>query len=415
MGDFKSEYRRAVDRLEPDNRLLESLKADMKAAENAPPKPNFFVRYRWVFGSAAACLVMALAVGVFLTLGRMEEGSTGGGAMYNDGVADNAGAAMEIAQNQKPETSEISNMEPDMEMAADAADDAVDDSYKNAGYGAVVTTSTTAVEGMGDEPTEAAVVTTTTKMAGETIAEAENGTADIYQMLYAARAQIEELKALSYEELKALVTIEYNDGLTLEELDRFYYVDTLNLDGYYVFMRYDYNGVSCPVAAVFRWMSPEDKITSLRLYLGYDESDGYLDLRRMSPEDIEYYFGSYRYSYSFGGDDVDFDEEDLEQLTPITDEQFLELANKAGRGTPAFSDFEKLDIFFVGFSSDTYTFACTYRDAATEREYFLISHFPDKGYNTAPDYLILRRRRSEEELDLLNEHKMLDSFLGIRE
>lgn len=413
MGDFKSEYRRAVDRIEPDNRLLESLKADMKAAEEAPPKPNFFVRYRWVFGSAAACMVMALAVGVFLTLGKTAD-STGGGAMYIEGAADNAGAAMEVAQNQKPETSEIGDMEPDMEMAEDAADDAVDEGYKNGDYGAVVTTSATAAEGVAEEPTEAAaIVTTTTKMAGEAFAEAPDGTTDIYQMLYAARAQIEELTALSYEELKALVTIEYNDGLTLEELDRFYYVDALNFDGYYVFMRYDHNGVSCPVVAMFGWMSPEDKVMSMRLYLGYDDSDGYLDLRRMSPEDIEYYFRSYR--YSFDGDDVAFDEEDLEQLTPITDEQFLELANKAGRGTPAFSDFEKLDIFFVGFSSDTYTFVCTYRDAATEREYFLISHFPDKGYNTAPDYLILRRRRSEEELDLLNEHKMLDSFLGIRE
>ena len=410
MGDFKSEYRQAIDRLEPDNRLLESLKADMRAAEEAPPKPNFFVRYRWVFGSAAACLVMALAVGVFLTLGRLEEGSTGGGAMFNEGAADNAGAVMDIAQNQAPEPSEISNMEPDMEMAADAADDAVDEGYKSAGYGAVVTTTTTAKEGSADEPTEAAAVTTTTKMAGETVAEDNDQTTDIYQLLYAARAQIEELKALSYEELKSLVTIEYNDGLTLEELDRFYYVDTLNFDGYYVFMRYDYNGVSCPVVAVFGWMSPEDKITSLRLYLGYDDSDGYLDLRRMSPDDIEYYFRSYQ--YSFDGDYVDFDEEDLEQLTPITDEQFLELANKAGRGTPAFSDFEKLDIFFVGFSSDTYTFVCTYRDAATEREYFLISHFPDKGYNTAPDYLILRRRRSEEELDLLNRYRELDGFLA---
>ena len=72
MAEFKEEYKQAVDRLEPDSRLIESLKADMKAAVNTSPKPGFFVRYGWVLGSAAACLVVVLAVGVFLTLGKAE-------------------------------------------------------------------------------------------------------------------------------------------------------------------------------------------------------------------------------------------------------------------------------------------------------------------------------------------------------
>ena len=104
MSHFKSEYKAAVDRLEPSGRLLDGLKSDLKAAIDAPPKGNFFVRYRWAFGSAAACLAVALAVGVFLSIGRVSmESSIAGDA---DGAV-NGGIDIDMSGNMyAPEASD---------------------------------------------------------------------------------------------------------------------------------------------------------------------------------------------------------------------------------------------------------------------------------------------------------------------
>ena len=400
MGDFKNEYRQAIDRLEPDSRLIESLKADMKASKNAAPEPSFFVRYGWVFGSAAACLAVVLAVGIMLTLGNAEQLS-GGSSMTN-------GAALEGAEAEMVENAPFG-------VNGDIADNAGE---MDGDWGPVVfepeESNADYVRGepeAAEDATGNAVITSTTHPSSE------NFESSYYPMPYVEPQQVEALKPLSYEELKALMMTDRGESeLILSDFSMYDCIEVLGNDKYYLVLRFDYYVFTFPVVAAFQGMSPEDAIMSLCLYKDYNDLSAYINLRKISSlDDLEYYIYPSGYVYSFGDGDLYFEDKDLEQLTPITDEQFLELTNRAGRGTLAFSDFEKLDIFYVGLSSDTYTFVCTYREAATKREYFLISHFPDKGYNTAPDYLILRRRRSEEELDLLNEHKMLDSFLGIRE
>ena len=104
MSDFKSEYKRAMDGLEPDGKLLEALK-------NFPSRQNFFVRYRWVFGTAA-CVAVVLAAGMFLTVGNREERLYSGGASdysfeaanFNVGNDEDGGVADDIYKADDPET-----------------------------------------------------------------------------------------------------------------------------------------------------------------------------------------------------------------------------------------------------------------------------------------------------------------------
>lgn len=376
MSDFKNEYKQAVDGLEPDGRLLESL----KAAADAPPKPNFFVKYSWAFGSAAACLAVALAVGIMLSVGSREMAS--GGAMMNDNaVAETVGNAVYGING---------------DAADDEADGAMLEPEESAGSYAVTTYRTAAAE--DDMLTQDAEFSDVEK--------------DI-SMPDIEPQQVEALKPLSYEELKALMlTDQGGSGLILSDFALYDYIEVVDSNVYYLVLRYDSSGFTFPVVAAIQWFTPSDYVASLRLYQDYDDPSAYIDLRKVSPENLDGYFPWLGYTYYFDGDDVAFSEDDLEQLAPMTDDQFFELMNRADRGTLAFSDFEKLDIFYVEYSSYTYTFVCTYTDAATERGYFLISHFPDKGYSTAPDYLILRRRRSLKELDLLNERDMLGRFMA---
>ena len=414
MSDFKSEYKRAVDRLEPDGRLLESLKADMKAAKNAPPKPNFFVKYGWVFGSAAACLAVVLAVSVFFVLGKTEM-SSGGAAMPS--AADKVGAA-ELVQAPSMNGG-IYAPENDAEDAGDGrnADDenvvfepsdgeAPDDAYAD---------SAAPEQEAEDLTMTPAGTTRTSGEAFENTAEisADDDRTEYYAMPYIEPLQVGALKSLSYKELDALMVTDRSERqLTLSDFALYDYVEIIKDNVNYLVLRYDTFGFILPVVAAFEGMSPSDPIVSLRLYKDYEDPSAYIDLREISLENLEDYFPRWGYTYYFDGDDVAFNEDDLEQLTPMTDEQFFELANKAGRGTLTFSDFKELDIFYVGLSSYTYTFVCTYNYSATERGYFLISHFPDKGYNTAPDYLILVRRGSAKELDLLSEYDELGRFLA---
>lgn len=409
MSDFRNEYRRAVDRLEPDGRLLESLKADMKAAKNAPPKPNFFVRYGWVFGSAAACLAVVLAVSVFFVLGKTEMAS--GGAMMPS-AADNGGA-MEMVQapsyNDEDEPYGAVNDE-----GAKAEDNVLEPDGDAGAY--IVNTADAEPEAEKDLTEAPTGTTRTSEKAFENAAEiaADDEQTEDPPMPYFEPLQVGALKSLSYEELNALMTIDHSSErpLILSDFALYDYMPVIKDNVNYLVLRYNTFGLILPVVAAFEGMSPSDPIVSLRLYKGYEDPSAYIDLRKISLENLEDYFPRWGYTYYFDGDDVAFSEDDLEQLTPMTDVQFFELANKAGRGTLAFSDFEELDIFYVGFSSDTYTFVCTYNYSATERGYFLISHFPDKGYNTAPDHLILVRRGSTKELDLLSEYEELGRFMA---
>lgn len=403
MGDFKNEYRQAIDRLEPDGRLIESLKADMKASKNAAPEPSFFVRYGWAFGSAAACLVVALAVGVMLTLGNAEQLS-GGSSMANGAALE--GAAAEMVENAPfGVNGDIADNAGEMDgegfVGFEPSANDEDGWYNADGYGRGE------YETIEDTAGSAPVITTARPSS-------EGFKTNYYPMPYVEPQQVEALKPLSYEELKALMMTDRSESeLILSDFSMYDCIEVLGNDKYYLVLRFDYYVFTFPIVAAFQGMSPEDTIMSLCLYKDYNDLSAYINLREISSlDDLAYLIYPSGYVYSFGDDDLYFEDRDLEQLTPITDEQFLELTNRAGRGTLAFSDFEKLDIFYVGLSSDTYTFVCTYREAATEREYFLISHFPDKGHNTAPDYLILRRRNSLKEVDLLNDYDMLVRFLA---
>lgn len=406
MSEFKSRYKRAVDRLEPDSRLLESLKADMKAAAHAPPKPNFFVRYGWAFGSAAACLVVALAVGIMLSVGSREMAS--GGAMMNEAAYN--GAAPDMVENAPY------GMNGDIDdggadgAANDIADGIVDDGAvpepDEASSGAFTFNSTAGAEAAEDKSGS----DTDWRAPEEAFSDVQN---DI-PMPHIEPQQITALAPLSYQELEVLLMMDQiGSGLILSDFALYDYIEVFNSNVYYLVLRYDTSGFTFPVVAAFQWVTSSDTVIALRLYMNYDDSSPYIDLREMSMADVEYYLLPVGYSYNFGDGEVYFGEKDIDrQLTPLTDEQFFELVNKADRGTLAISDFEELERFGMGYSYYTCTFVCTYTDSATEQGYVLITHFPNTEYDVAPDHLILRRRRSLKELDLLSDYDMLERFLG---
>lgn len=414
MSDFKSEYKRAVDRLEPDGRLLESLKADMKAAKNAPPKPNFFVKYGWVFGSAAACLAVVLAVSVFFVLGKTEM-SSGGAAMPS--AADKVGAA-ELVQAPSMNGG-IYAPENDAEDAGDGrnADDenvvfepsdgeAPDDAYAD---------SAAPEQEAEDLTMTPAGTTRTSGEAFENAAEisADDDRTEYYAMPYIEPLQVGALKSLSYKELDALMVTDRSERqLILSDFMLYDYVEIVKDNVNYLVLRYNTFGFILPVVAAFEGMSPSDPIVSLRLYKDYEDPSAYIDLREISLENLEDYFPRWGYIYNFNGDDVAFNEDDLEQLTPMTDVQFFELMNKVNRGSLCLRDFEEFEFFDVGFSSYTYTFVCIFTYSATEQEYVLITHFPGTEYDTIPDRMVLVKRRSMKELDLLSEYEELGRFMA---
>lgn len=419
MSDFKSRYKQAADGLEPDGRLLESLKADMKAqltakpkaelsaadeTPAAPAKPNFFVKYGWAFGSAAACLVVALAVGVMLSVGSREMAS--GGAMMNEAAYD--GDAAEMVEGATYGMNGASN-----------ADDFADGANGGDVYDEAA--------GIMPEPEEAdnsyIVSTDRTEAAGDAADNAvddmrtpEEAFSDVQNdlpMPYIEPQQVGRLKPLSYDELKTLVMIDHSgSGLILSDFALYDYIEVLEYNVYYLVMRYDNYGFIFPVVAAFQWVTPSDPIISLRLYTDYDDPYAYTDLRELSVEELEVLFSPSEYTYNFGDGDLYFGDKDIDQLTSLSDEQLFELANKAGEGTLALRDFHELELFDVGFSRYTYTFVCSYRYSVNGQGYALIAHFPDTGYYTAPNQLILRRRGSLKELDLLNDYDRLDWFLA---
>lgn len=386
MNDLKKEYRQAFDRLEPDSRLLELLKADMKTAADAPSKPNFFVRYGWVFGSAAACIAVVLAVSVFFALGDM---GASGGSMNND-QAYNAGAAPEMAEDATY----------GLNGDANAADGGAMDEPDEADGSFVPTT---------DERTAENAVTTTSLTPGEAL------TDDYYLMTAIEPQQVEALEPLSYEQLKGLVMIEQSESnLIFTDFLMLDFIDWIDGNGYYLVLRYDRDGFSLPVVAAFPGVPSFDTVmSSLRVYLGYNQADGYIDLKQMSMEDFVYYFAPAEYVYSFGDDYVYFGEKDLDRLlTPLNDEQFFALVNKAERGALTLLDFYELERFGVGYSIYAQTLVCTYTDEVTGQGYALIAHFVSGEEDAAPDQLILRKRNSLKELDLLRDYDTLGRFLG---
>ena len=390
MDGFKSEYRRAADRLEPDGRLLESLKADMKKTAEVPPKPNFFVRYRWVFGSAAACLAVALAVGMFLTLGTRD--MQGESSFVNEAATDGAAAAP-------------------------------DDLMENGQYGI---NNADGAEGAMPEPdgeSGGAYPISTDEKSIEEAVTPKPGAAVEYEPWYdyaipdIGTEQIEALKPLSYEELKALVMTDRGESnLIFSDFALYDYIERLDDDVYYLVLRYDRDGLTLPVVAAFWSESPWDtvmsEIVSLKICLKYDEADTYMDLRKISMEDLEYYFSPSEYVYDFGEEKVSFGEKDLDRLTPMTDEEFFELMNKVERGSLCLHDFAELERFGLGFSYYTRTLVCTYMYGGTGQGYALIAHFASGEEDAVPDYLILRRRDSLKEVDLLNDYDMLGRFLA---
>ena len=388
MGDFKNEYRRAVDRLEPDGRLIESLKADMKAAA-APPKVNFFVRYGWVFGSAAACLAVVLAVSVFFALGSREEMS--GGAALNGDAYDNADKMTENASYNANENAGEADGEWVMQGPGEAGGSYIATDYNGA--------DNTQEDKDGSYPT----------------ADERYETADC-PMPFFEPQQIEALKPLSYEELKALVMIDRSEtNLIFTDFSLYNYMEVLKDDVYYLVLRYDRDGLTLPVVAAFPG-EPVDtvisEIVSLKICLKHDEADSYMDLRKISMEDFEYYFSPSEYMYDFGEGYMYFGEKDLDRLTPMTDEEFVELMNKAERGSLCLHDFAELERFGVGVSYYTQTLVCAYTDGETGQGYALIAHFQIGNEDAVPDRLILRRRDSIKEVDLLNDYDMLGRFLA---
>lgn len=412
MCDFKSEYKRAIDKIEPDSRLLEKLKADMKAAAKVPPKPNFFVRYRWTFGTAAACLVMVLAVGVFLTLGRPDH--SGGSAMYdgaaNDAAANTHAANTYIEGNVKPEgepesaemDGDSSNMAPSA-AANGAAYDAAKDSEK-AGGNVAVTTSTTVLN-KSDELTGDS--TYAAGDAQESFGTVADDSSDIYSILGIMTERIEALRALSYADIKELTSGE-EGTLTLADFLRFDHIDKFS-GRYILIMRYENGGVSRPLAATFHSTEPDEPLMSLVLFYGYNNPNSYAELS-WHWDDIDRYLSA-EYWYTFGNDGIGFDNKQLDRHVPITVEQLKELAAKAERGALAYTDFKGLDHLAAGYGS-IYTLVSSCFDESTGQGYALISYFLSGADDAAPAYVILRRRDSEEELDLLNEYYLLDRFLA---
>ena len=415
MSDFKSEYKRAVDRLEPDSRLLEALKADMKAAAEAPygnlqapPKPNFFVRYRWAFGSVAACLVLALAVGVFLSLGNgglnmmSEGGSSANMAAENDYLAENApyGYGGDDNGGMYDESASTFN-----EVAAD--NDAP------SGGAAITTTSFASgtevkPESADDErePTEEAV--------GEINADAAVTDKEVrfFPVLGVVAERIDLLRALNYDELKTLVTISNESGLTISDFMLYDYIEETS-GAFYLVMRYDDNGVSCPLVAVFSQGDPGTPLVSLIIFFVPDYPDyySYIDLSQMSVEDFEYYFSYYDYWYAFNNKAMPFAKTDIYELEAITDEQMEELAEKAAQGELIYGEFEKLTHTATS-GEGIYVMGCLYCNERTDEIYALISYFLTQSEAAAPVIVVLRNLSSGESIDLLNEYYMLDRFLA---
>lgn len=402
MGDFKSEYRRAVDNIEPDGRLTEYLKADMKAAIEAPsgsfhvpPRPNFFIRYGWAFGSAAACLVAALAVGVFLSLGRP--------AMESSGAADadhNAGNnALDI---------DMGIAENSPEYAEPGADDA--DGFNGDGSQSAVTT-TSMVSAMPGEAESGPVLTDMTGDADER--------SDIFSSIIETDQRgIAELKAVSYEELKALVAVQQESGLTLGDID-FYAYDTITEFGYdysygtnevYLVMRYDYGGSACPLIAVFSGSSPSDSLKSLRLYFGYDTPYRFVDLSLMTAEAFENYIMSDE-KRPFGNSDMPFDDSELKGFETISPTRLREWAALAAEGELTYGELERCG-HVTKLYKGLYTMGCLYSDEKTGKSYALISCYFVQSAEAAPAYVILREMDSGDTLDLLHEYDMLDRFLA---
>lgn len=248
MSDFKSEYKQAVNRLEPDGKLLEKLKADMKTAIDAPPKPNFFVRYGWVFGSAAACLVaVAFAAGILL-LPRSEELS--GGADHINLDSNGAPGNFEMAMD--PEESGDYFGGNDMDSAGDCAED----------YG---------IPNDAEQTANQSVSKNSEALEDAPVPEVE-------------AEQLRRLEPLSYQELTELILAEQDNGLTVSDFGGYDHIE----EGYFVVLRYDCNGDTYPIAAEF---SPSSEHTvSFRLYLRYGSTFEYVDLEKISAEELGNYF-----------------------------------------------------------------------------------------------------------------------------
>lgn len=396
MAEFKKEYKQAVDRLEPDSRLIESLRADMKAA--AAPKPGFFVRYGWVFGSAAACLVLVLAVGVFLTLGNVRELSGGSSNGMAEDIANNGDLEGVI---EAPTENAPYNAAADCEKSADPEAD----------EGAYPVTSDNL--DTDAQETESSAVTTTHKTANESFfpVAAEDGT-DVYQLLLAEAKQIETLKALSYSELDTLVAIKQEDRLILSDFARYDYIDALTYDGYYLFMRYSQDEVSFPVVAVFQWMSPEDPIVSLKLYFNY-EVPFYIDLMQMSQKDLENCLLT-DYLLILGYNAIPLVTDEVRSLRSVSSDMMTEWAERAENGTLTYGDLEKgghiIHTPVNGY--ECYTMGSRYYDERTDRDYAVVSCYFVQSAETEPAYVILRDMDSGETLDLLREYNMLERFLA---
>ena len=415
MSDFKSEYKQAVDRLEPDGRLLESLKADMKKAAEAPygnfqapPRPNFFVRYRWAFGSAAACLVLAASIGVLMLLGSgglnmmSEGGSSANMAANNDSFAENAPYGYDGDDN--------GGMDGDIGDSADIdfnKGDPVDDSSSVA----VITTTSLADESeVRAESIEADFFEPTEEAVGDSLTEGANETKNFYVAGIPAE-RIEALRAVSYDELKSIVDRMGGRGapeLTLEELMQYDFIED-NSDGYRLLLRYDGDGISYPIIASFYRTDPSAHPMVLAIYRGYNAPCCYIELGTVN-DDIDHYLAS-EYWYTFDNDTTIFDEKLLNLLVSMTVEQLNELTKKAERGTLTFSDFGQLDLSDAA-ADDLHTLISPYIDISTGQGYVLIAHFIGGEDDTKPDHVILRKRNSVEELDLLNEYYLLDRFLA---
>lgn len=401
MAEFKKEYKQAVDRLEPDSRLIESLKADMKAA--ASPKVGFFVRYGWLLGSAAACLVVVLAVGVFLTLGNAE--LSGGSNWIEESIAANDGADLEGADDAPTEDAPYNAGAAEVEKSADCeADEASGGAYLD---------TTTAVS-INDDEAEGNVITTTSKAAAETFfpSVAEDA-ADVYQILLATEEQIESLDSLNYSDLNKLVVTEQEDGLILSDFALYDYIDYLNYDGYHLVMRYCQDDVSFPVFATFQWMSPSDPVTSLKLYFSYEDPYNYIDLMQMSEEDLENCLLT-DFWMIIGYNAIPLVADEVRGLRSVSSEMMAEWVEKAKRGTLTYGDFERSGHVIL-LPSERYECCIMgnlYHDESTGRNYAVVSCYLVQSAEAAPAFVILRDIDSGETLDLLHKYDMLDRFLS---
>ena len=405
MSDFKSEYRQAVDRLEPDGRLIENLKADMKAALDAPPRPNFFIRHRWAFASAAACLVMAFAVGIFLSLGRL--GSESMMAGDADSKGESGGMDIDMAENVPG-------------FAEPGGEDA--DGFYNGNYGTASTTTSTFKEETGSAGSYEPGSPVLTDNDNNNISADSNGEeADIFAILLSANSRgIEERKPLSYEELKKLVAIHQQIGLTMSDID-FYTYDAITEYGYdyiqganevYLLMRYENNGVSYPVIAAFEGALslPSAELTSLRLYFGYAEPYHFIELSLMSEEALDNYF-LLNDKRPFSISDMPFDDIELRGFEPVTFTRLKEWAVLAERGELTYGELERC-AHTTKLYKGLYAMGCIYRDEKTGESYVLISCYFVQSSQAVPAYVVLRDLSSGDTLDLLHEYYMLDRFLS---